>query len=109
VSILKPVHSSIFEQSQELKQEFGNVPQIRHHIDDDEGQNILVYKFAISNVLETIYDCPPLPLQARKTILKEVGLALKNMHARNWIHLGKLSFFIRDVFRELLTDSAVVL
>ncbi|PQE03632.1 serine threonine kinase protein [Rutstroemia sp. NJR-2017a BBW] len=85
--VLKPVHSSIFEQSQELKQEFGKVPQIRHHADEDEGQNILVYKFAISNLLEMINDCPPLPLQARKTILKEVGLALENMHARNWIHL----------------------
>ncbi|PQE16276.1 Oxoglutarate iron-dependent oxygenase protein [Rutstroemia sp. NJR-2017a WRK4] len=85
--ILKHVHSSIFEQSQELKQEFGDIPQIRHHVDVDEGQNILVYKFAISNVLEMINDCPPLPLQARKTILKDVGLALENMHTRNWILL----------------------
>ncbi|KAF7897331.1 hypothetical protein EAF00_005559 [Botryotinia globosa] len=33
-----------------------------------------------------ISDCP-LPLQARKTILKEVGPALKDMHTRNWTHL----------------------
>ncbi|ESZ95675.1 putative serine/threonine protein kinase [Sclerotinia borealis F-4128] len=87
--VLKPVSRSIFEQSQELKQKFGNVRQIRHHVDEDEGNHVLIYDYAISNVLEMIHDCPPLPLQARKTILKEVGLALKEMHARNWIHLDR--------------------
>ncbi|KAJ8064056.1 hypothetical protein OCU04_007895 [Sclerotinia nivalis] len=85
--VLKPVPRSIFEHSQELKQEFGNVRQIRHHVDEDERKHILVYDYATSNVLEMINDCLPLPLQTRKTILKEVGLALKDMHARNWIHL----------------------
>ncbi|TGO68839.1 hypothetical protein BOTNAR_0019g00280 [Botryotinia narcissicola] len=40
-------------------------------------------------MLEMISDCPHLPLQARKTILKELGLALKDRHAGNWIHLDR--------------------
>ncbi|KAI9639914.1 hypothetical protein NHQ30_011690 [Ciborinia camelliae] len=85
--VLKPVTRSIFEHSRDLRRKFAHVSQIRNHVDEDGENHILVYDFATSNVLEMINDCPPLPLQARKTILKEVGLALKEMHANNWIHL----------------------
>ncbi|KAF5873696.1 uncharacterized protein Bfra_005160 [Botrytis fragariae] len=67
-----------------------SIRQIRHHVDEDKENRVLVYNYATTNVLEMTNDCPPLPLQARKMILKEVGLALKDMHARNWIHLGNV-------------------
>ncbi|KAF7880890.1 uncharacterized protein EAF02_006781 [Botrytis sinoallii] len=85
--VLKPVTRSIFEHSRELKKESVEVRQIRHRVDEDKENRVLIYDYATSNVLEMINDCPPLPLQARKAILKELGLALKDMHARNWIHL----------------------
>ncbi|KAF7930935.1 hypothetical protein EAE99_004185 [Botrytis elliptica] len=78
--VLKPVARSIFEHSRELKKESVEVQE-------DKENRVLVYVYATSNVLEMINDCPPLPLQARKAILKELGLALKDMHARNWIHI----------------------
>ncbi|KAF7948310.1 uncharacterized protein EAE97_003721 [Botrytis byssoidea] len=67
---------------------FVKVRQIRHHVDEDKENRVLFYDYARSNMLEMISDCPPLPLQARKTILEELGLALKDMHAGNCIHLG---------------------
>ncbi|QDS73987.1 hypothetical protein FKW77_008561 [Venturia effusa] len=38
------------------------------------------------DLLPLVKNYPALPIEARKTILKEVGLGLSDMHAKNWIH-----------------------
>ncbi|KAF7864388.1 hypothetical protein EAF04_006522 [Stromatinia cepivora] len=84
--VLKPVSPSIFDFLQSFKEEFKNNHRLRHHLDNDT-QKVLVYEYFKSNLLELVDVYAPLPLLARKTILKEVGLALKDIHGKHWIHL----------------------
>ena len=87
--VLKPISRSIFELSQELRHEFENSSRIRTHIDEIEGESVLVYEYFKDNLLSLIKNNADLPVVARKLILRELGLGLNNIHSKNWIHLGK--------------------
>ncbi|PVH70713.1 putative serine/threonine protein kinase [Cadophora sp. DSE1049] len=85
--VLKPVSRSIFDLLQEFKDEFGNNPRLRIHVDDNKTENVLVYEYFKNDLLSLVENYPALPIKARKTILKEVGLGLSDIHAKDWIHL----------------------
>lgn len=89
--MLKPVSRSIFEHLQEFRNEFESHPRLRIHIDEIVKENIVVYEYFKTDLLSLVENYPALPVIARKTILKEVGLALAEMHAKNWIHLGMIT------------------
>merc|ERR1712130_493866 len=72
--VLKPASQSIFELSQELKYEFGASPRLRTHIDDNEDERVLVYEYYKDNLFSLVKNNPDLPVEARKFILREVGL-----------------------------------
>ena len=93
--VLKPVSQSIFDLLQEFKNEFGNNPHLRIHVDVNKKENVLVYEFFKSDLLSLVENYPALPIEARKTILKEVALGLNDIHARHWIHLGINTIEIR--------------
>lgn len=85
--VLKPASQSIFELSQELKYEFGASPRLRTHIDDNEDERVLVYEYYKDNLFSLVKNNPDLPVEARKFILREVGLGLKDLHSKHWIHV----------------------
>ena len=87
--VLKPASRSIFELSQELRDEFENSSRIRTHIDEIEGGSVLVYEYFKGNLLSLVKNNADLPVEARKLILRELGLGLNDIHSKNWIHLGK--------------------
>ena len=86
--VVKPVSRSIFEHFQELRDEFPTHPRLRIHVDEVEKENMIIYEYFKTDLLSLVENYPALPLMARKSILKEIGLALAEMHAKNWIHLG---------------------
>lgn len=86
----KPVSQSIFEHLREFRNEFESHPRLYIHIDQIENENIVVYEYSKTNLLLLVENYAALPLTARKTILKEVGHSLTEMHAKNWIHLGTI-------------------
>lgn len=88
--VLKPTSRSIFELSQEFRHEFENSSRIRTHIDEIEGQSVLVYEYFKDDLFSLVKHNADLPVEARKLILRELGLALKDIHSKNWIHLGKV-------------------
>jgi serine/threonine protein kinase len=87
---LKPVSPSLFELSEELRHEFGNNCRIRTHIDHNEEERVLVYEYFMSDLLDLVKHNANLSIDARKFILREIGLGLKAMHDKHWIHLGKM-------------------
>lgn len=93
--VLKPVSRSIFDLLQEFKDEFGNNPRLRIHIDHNKKENVLVYEYYKSDLLSLVENYPALPMEARKTILKEVGLGLNDIHKKHWIHLGMIPSKVR--------------
>ncbi len=88
--VLKPVSQSIFELSEELKHEFESNCRIRTHIDYIEEENVIVYEYLMCDLLSLVQNNPDLSIEARKSILREVGLGLKDVHAKDWIHLGMI-------------------
>ncbi|KAF2010973.1 putative serine/threonine protein kinase, partial [Aaosphaeria arxii CBS 175.79] len=85
--VLKPVSQSIFSHSLDFNKEFADNPPLRTHVDYNDQENVVVYKGFATDVLSLVKNYALLPLEARKTILREVGLGLKDTHAKNWIHL----------------------
>ncbi len=85
-----PISRSIFELSQELKHEFGNSSYLRLHLDDNEEECVLVYDYYQDNLLSLVRNNPDLPIKARKFILRELGLGLRDLHSTQWIHLGAI-------------------
>jgi serine/threonine protein kinase len=60
------------------------------HVDYNEEEYSLVYEYYRDDLLSLVKNNPNFPLEARKQILREAGKALKELHARNWIHIGRL-------------------
>ncbi|EEH22249.1 serine/threonine protein kinase [Paracoccidioides brasiliensis Pb03] len=85
--VLKHVSPSIFEQSLELKQEFPETRRLRVHDDDNETEQILIYNHSSDNLLSLVKNNPNMSIAPRKRILWELGQALKEFHAKNWIHI----------------------
>lgn len=86
--VINPVSPSIFELLNEFKDEFDHNPHLRIHVDYNENDNIIVYDYFKSDLLTLLENYPALSIEARKIILKEVGLGLREIHTKNWIHLG---------------------
>jgi hypothetical protein len=68
---------------QEFKDDFGDNPCLRIHVDDNKKENVLVYEYFKSNLLSLVENYPALLIKARKTILKEVGLGLNDIHTKH--------------------------
>nr|KMM70901.1 hypothetical protein CPAG_07210 [Coccidioides posadasii RMSCC 3488] len=88
--VLKHVSPSIFEQSLELKQEFPETRRLRVHDDDNEAERILIYNHFSDNLLSLVKNNPNMSIAPRKRILWELGQALREFHAKNWIHIGNM-------------------
>jgi serine/threonine protein kinase len=74
----------------QFKDEFGNNTRLRNHIDENKEENVLVFEYFKSDLLSFMTHYPyHLPVGSKKAILKEVGLALVDIHAKNWVHLGR--------------------
>lgn len=80
--VLKPAARSIFELSHDLKYEFGDSSRIRTQVDEIEGQDFLVYEYFKDNLLSLAKNNEDLPIEARKVILRELGLCVKDLHCK---------------------------
>ena len=85
---MKPVSPSIFEFSQELKQEFGAYRHIWTHVDYSNDERYLFYEYFMGNLLALMKQKSDIPMSARKIILKELALAITHLHEKQWIQLG---------------------
>lgn len=59
-------------------------------MDENKSENILVYEYFKSDLFSLMENYPTLSIDARRAILKEVGLGLNDIHAKDWIHLGTI-------------------
>jgi serine/threonine protein kinase len=72
-----------------VEREFQDNPRLRTNVDYNEKECVFVYEYLEHDLLAMMRACLNFNLQTKKTILKEVALALNDMHNKNWIHLGK--------------------
>ena len=58
------------------------------YVDYSEKDKTVVYEYFKEDLLALVRNNPDFPHVARKQILFEVGKALQELHAKNWIHIG---------------------
>jgi serine/threonine protein kinase len=58
------------------------------HVDCNEEESILVYPYYRNTLLAFIQEDPDISDAARKTILRQTGEAIQELHSKDWIHIG---------------------
>lgn len=79
-----------YDLSMRLASEFRDSRRLRLHTDHNQKENILIYPYFRSTLLALIQNEPEFPTSERKKILRHVGEAIQELHAKDWIHLGIL-------------------
>jgi len=60
------------------------------HIDYNQEERILVYKYFRHTLLALITEYPEFPVAEIKKILRYTGEAVKEFHDKGWIHIGTM-------------------
>lgn len=60
------------------------------HIDYNQKERILVYKYFRDTLLALITEYPDFPAGEIKKILRYTGEAVKEFHDKGWIHIGTM-------------------
>ena len=88
----------MFSLSQNLNKEFAGCNRLRMHVDYNEKDNTLVFKYFRQTLLTLIKDEPDFPIAEVKKILRYVAEAINDFHSKDWIHLGMMRMAHRMVF-----------
>ncbi|KAG9238291.1 kinase-like domain-containing protein [Amylocarpus encephaloides] len=86
--VFKRVSESFFTLSQNLKSEFAGTRRLRMHIDDNQEERILVYKYFRHTLLALITEYHDFPAAETKKILRYTGESVKEFHDKGWIHIN---------------------
>lgn len=84
---------SFFKLSRELEKDFADSRRIRMHVHYNEVEHTLVYEYFTSTFLRLLDEHPDLPLSKIKKILRHTGEAVKELHAKDYIHIGMMRWF----------------
>jgi hypothetical protein len=66
--------------SQNLKSEFAGSGRLRMHIDYNQEERVLVYKYFRHTLLALVMEYPDFPAAEIKKILRYTGEAIKELH-----------------------------
>ncbi len=90
--IIKRAPKSIYERNIRIANELADSHRLRLHIDHNQKECALVFPYFDCTLLDLIRDYPDFPPVELGRILRHVGEAIQELHHRDWIHLGILSF-----------------
>jgi len=95
--------------SQNLKREFAGTSRLRMHVDYNQEERILVYKYFRHTLLALITEHPDFPVAEIKKILRYTGEAIKEFHGKGWIHIGTVLAYSRHCSSRRLPNPALFL
>ncbi|EEY23048.1 conserved hypothetical protein [Verticillium alfalfae VaMs.102] len=84
--ILKRVPRPFYDLSLRLAAEFTGSRRLRMHIDCNPEEGILVYPYFRGTLLDLVQEDPDFPPAERRKILRRVGEAIQELHAKDWMH-----------------------
>ncbi|KAG8162571.1 hypothetical protein KVR01_008336 [Diaporthe batatas] len=85
--VAKGVSPSILNLSQELRKEFPDSHRLRMHVDHNEKEHVLVYKYYKHTFLALLTQYPDFQPEEIKKILRCTAEAVKELHDKDWIHI----------------------
>ncbi|OAA53484.1 Protein kinase-like domain protein [Niveomyces insectorum RCEF 264] len=83
----KRVPRPFYDESQRLAADLAGSRRLRLHVDANETENILIYRYFRGTLLGLLRDDPDLPFGERRKILRYVGEAIQELHHKSWIHI----------------------
>lgn len=94
--VLKEVPEDIFDNFREkIQPQLHKSPYIRLPCDNVPGHRIYVYRYLTDSFLSLARR--DISLGVRKQILKATLLGIAELHDRNVVHLGKISFYYYEI------------
>lgn len=106
LSVTKRVSPSFFQLSQELRKEFPHSQNLRMHVDCNKREHVLMYHYYKHTFLALLRQYPNFPPTEIKKILRCTAEAVKELHDKDWIHIGQLTIAEFVLLRPLFTDAA---
>ncbi|KAI0108949.1 kinase-like domain-containing protein [Nemania sp. FL0031] len=85
--VFKQESRSLFDLSRRLADEFSGSRRLRMPVDFNLEDCIVVYPYFRDTLLGLIRADPDFPPDERKKILRYVGEAIQEFHAKDWLHL----------------------
>lgn len=86
--VFKQESKSIFDLSRRLADEFAGARRLRMPVDFNPEDRIVLYPYFRDTLLDLMRADPAFPPTELKKILRYVGEAIQEFHAKSWLHLG---------------------
>lgn len=94
-----------YDLSLRLAADFPKSRRLRMHVDSNEDENALIYPYYQHTLLRLLQEDSKISNAARKEVLRQTGEAIRELHSKDWIHIGMITS-PRLIFRhELLTKN----
>ncbi|KAF2724743.1 kinase-like protein [Polychaeton citri CBS 116435] len=84
--ISKRVPKPFFDLSQRIANDFPSSRRLRMHVDCNSKESILVYTYFRDTLFALFKEDPAFPPDERLKIMRGVGEAIQELHAKDWIH-----------------------
>ncbi len=92
---------SVFDQSQQLATEFAGTRYLRMPSDWDVENRTLVYPWLSDTLLSLLQNHQDFPKPAIKQILQRTSEAVKELHDKDWIHIGTALCMLNLMLQDL--------
>ncbi|KJX93784.1 calcium/calmodulin dependent protein kinase [Zymoseptoria brevis] len=84
--VYKRVLKPFFDLSQRMAHDLPASPSLRMHVDSNSKECILVYPYFRDTLLALLQNDPAFPPDERGKIMRRVGEAVQELHAKDWVH-----------------------
>ncbi|KAI0908469.1 kinase-like domain-containing protein [Ustulina deusta] len=85
--VVKQESKSIFDLSRRLADEFAGSRRLRVPVDFNPKDRIVVYPYFTDTLLDLMRADPDFPPTELKKVLRYIGEAIQEFHAKGWLHL----------------------
>jgi tRNA A-37 threonylcarbamoyl transferase component Bud32 len=58
------------------------------HVDCNSKESILIYPYFRDTLLALLEGDPAFPPEGRLKIMRDIGEAIRELHAKDWVHTG---------------------
>ncbi|KAF2005369.1 kinase-like protein, partial [Amniculicola lignicola CBS 123094] len=84
--VVKRVPEQFHNLSKQIASEVDCSRHLRIHVDCQDGERFLIYRYFKTTMLPLIQDHPEIPAPESLKILRNVGEAIQELHAKDWLH-----------------------
>lgn len=74
-----------------LAADFPESRRLRMHVDSNDEEKLLIYPYYRNTPFKLLQEDPEVSVAARKKVLRQTAEAIRELHSKDWIHIGTVS------------------